>query len=267
LGQFSQKPLIVCDQLDPAGPSKAAWRSTDALIVGLRVVVDRHLMAAMKNLRYLGVYGTSTHLIDRASASERDIKITSVASYCEEETAEFCLAALENALAAHARKSAAPPVLGIVGMGKIGTQVARLARVKGMQVLYHDTRSEIEVVGCLRCKTLPELLANAEILSLHVSRDSMVMGQDEFAKLKRARILLNTCLGKVVDSSALAAWLKEAGNTVIMDALAAHDYPQIRTFANAVVIDRPAWVAQSSLKKLSENVIKNLAQFLEDQAV
>lgn len=104
--------------------------------------------------------------------------------------------------------------LGILGMGRIGQAVARRARGFDMNVLYHNTRrlsAEVEKTCHAAYVTKDELLARADILSLHMPYSSMthhIIGAPELTRMKSNAILINAARGGVVDDAALIDALK-----------------------------------------------------------
>ncbi|OJW29670.1 MAG: hypothetical protein BGO51_11420 [Rhodospirillales bacterium 69-11] len=99
--------------------------------------------------------------------------------------------------------------LGIVGLGTIGTKVARLARVFGMDVQYYDirrlTEDQADALG-VRFALLDEVLRSSDIVSLHVplTRETRHMiGAAQLRQMKPSAYLINTCRGPVVDEPAL----------------------------------------------------------------
>jgi phosphoglycerate dehydrogenase-like enzyme len=101
--------------------------------------------------------------------------------------------------------------VGLLGMGKIGSHVARLVGAFGAQVLYFR-RSAAEADGLARrCSTLDELLRDTDILSLHLpltEETRGMLGARELAMMKPGSILVNTARGGIVDETALIAALK-----------------------------------------------------------
>ena len=100
--------------------------------------------------------------------------------------------------------------LGVVGYGHIGTQVGLLAEALGMQVIFHDVESKLTLGNARPVSGLDELLARADVVSLHVpetiqTRD--MMGAAQFARMKRGAVFINAARGTVVDIEALAAAL------------------------------------------------------------
>ena len=103
--------------------------------------------------------------------------------------------------------------LGLIGMGHIGTRVARLAQAFGMVVLANDpllTSEEITRRGA-RSVSLPELLAQSDVVSLHCPRDATtlkMMNADTFAQMKRGALFINTARGGIHDEAALTQALQ-----------------------------------------------------------
>jgi phosphoglycerate dehydrogenase-like enzyme len=99
--------------------------------------------------------------------------------------------------------------LGIVGLGTIGKKVARLAQAFRMRVEYYDIArlsEDAEDALGVRFRLLNELLANADVVSLHVPlNDSTraMIGEGELGRMKPSAILINTSRGPVIDAAAL----------------------------------------------------------------
>ncbi len=96
--------------------------------------------------------------------------------------------------------------LGIVGYGNIGSQLSVLAEALGMSVLFYDSADKLALGNARRCGTLEELLAEADVVSLHVdgrAGNSDLFGEDLFSRMRPGSIFLNLSRGFVVDHGAL----------------------------------------------------------------
>jgi len=96
--------------------------------------------------------------------------------------------------------------LGIIGIGRIGKELAKRAIALGMNVVAYDTVvKDPGIAGVKMLPTLDELLATSDIISLHVPKQSTgyLIGKAEFEKMKKGAILINCSRGGVVDESAL----------------------------------------------------------------
>jgi len=101
--------------------------------------------------------------------------------------------------------------LGLVGYGNIGTQLSVLAEALGMEVYYYDVVEKLQLGNAKKCKTLHELLAISDFLSLHVdgrASNKDMFGEAEFAVMKDGAIFLNMSRGHVVNIKALVNAIK-----------------------------------------------------------
>ncbi len=102
--------------------------------------------------------------------------------------------------------------LGIVGYGRIGSQVSVLAESMGMRVIFHDTAAVLPLGNARPVRTLDELLAQADVVSLHVPATratERLIGPRQLAAMRPGAFLINNARGGVVDVGALAAALRQ----------------------------------------------------------
>ena len=102
--------------------------------------------------------------------------------------------------------------LGIIGYGSIGTQLSVLAEGLGMQVIFYDVVTKLPLGNASQVATLDELLASADIVTLHVPETAAtkwMIGEKQIRTMKKGGILINAARGTVVDIDALAAALKD----------------------------------------------------------
>jgi D-3-phosphoglycerate dehydrogenase / 2-oxoglutarate reductase len=102
--------------------------------------------------------------------------------------------------------------LGIVGYGHIGTQLSVLAENFGMRIVFFDTLDKLSLGNAKKCATLNELLAQSDVVSLHVPstpQTKMMIKDVQLKVMKKGAILINASRGKVVDLEALAESIKE----------------------------------------------------------
>lgn len=101
--------------------------------------------------------------------------------------------------------------LGIVGYGHIGSQVSVLAEALGMRVIYYDIVPKLPIGNARAVRSLDELLAGSDVVTLHVpetARTRGMIGKRELAKMREGASLINNARGSVVEVPALAAALK-----------------------------------------------------------
>ena len=101
--------------------------------------------------------------------------------------------------------------LGIIGYGNIGTQLSNVAEAIGMRVIFFDTADKLAHGNARRMRTMDDLLANADVVSLHVdgrTGNAGLFGEEQFSKMKPRALFINASRGMVVDDQALAAHIK-----------------------------------------------------------
>ncbi|MFZ7143327.1 phosphoglycerate dehydrogenase [Avibacterium avium] len=101
--------------------------------------------------------------------------------------------------------------LGIVGYGHIGSQLSVIAESLGMNVFFYDIETKLPLGNAQQVGTLEELLANSDVISLHVPENDStknLMSEERIAQLKEGSIFINAARGTVVDIDALAAAIK-----------------------------------------------------------
>ncbi len=101
--------------------------------------------------------------------------------------------------------------LGIVGYGAIGSQLSVLAEGLGMRVIFHDLSERLALGNARRMRSLDALLAEADVVSLHVDgrkENTAIIGAAQFARMKPGVLFLNLSRGHVVDVDALAEAVK-----------------------------------------------------------
>ncbi|MBT1701671.1 phosphoglycerate dehydrogenase [Chryseosolibacter indicus] len=96
--------------------------------------------------------------------------------------------------------------LGLIGYGNIGTQLSVIAEAIGMKVLYYDAEEKLSLGNAVQCKSMDEVLKQADVVSLHVdgrASNANLISSREFGLMKRGVIFINLSRGHVVDIQAL----------------------------------------------------------------
>ena len=101
--------------------------------------------------------------------------------------------------------------LGIIGYGKIGSQLSVLAENLGMEVIFYDIAEKLPLGNSKKCLNLKEVLRNSDVITVHVdgnSKNINLIGEKEFKLMKDKALFLNASRGFVVDIKSLAANLR-----------------------------------------------------------
>lgn len=201
-------------------------RIKDAQFVGLRsrTQLTADVLAQCPKLIAVGCFCIGTNQVDLQAALARGVAVFNAPYSNTRSVAELTIAEaillLRGIPAKNAKchrgewdKSAAGSyeirgkTLGLVGYGAIGSQVSVLAEGLGMKVVYFDVVSKLPMGNAHPCRSLEDLLAQSDIVSLHVPEvDSTknLIGAAQLAAMKKGAILLNASRGTVVDIDALA---------------------------------------------------------------
>ena len=200
-------------------------RLADVNLIGIRskTKLTRRALEAAPHLVGIGAFCIGTTQIDLAAATEHGITVFNAPFSNTRSVVELAIAEIisltrrlseKNALmhegvwdkSADGAHEVRGRTVGIVGYGNIGTQLSVLAESMGMNVVFYDTADRLALGNARRCLSLSELLAQSDVVSLHVDdRPSNVnfFGEDEFAQMKPGSLFLNLSRGFVVDYGAL----------------------------------------------------------------
>ncbi len=201
--------------------------ASDAHMIGIRskTQLTTEFFEACPKLWCVGCFCIGTNQVDLAAAAERGVAVFNAPFSNTRSVAEKVICEVialhrrlfERSMAVHAgkwQKSASGShevrgrTLGIVGYGRIGSQVSVLAEAMGMRVIYYDTSNTLPLGNAVRTESLDELLANADCVTLHVpdaATTRSLIGERELAKMKPGAHLINNARGTVVDLQALRA--------------------------------------------------------------
>lgn len=196
----------------------------NAVVVRSATKITKPVIEAGKDLKLLVRAGIGLDNIDGAAAKEKGIAVANTPAATSISVAEHTFGLMLGVVRNHGKAVVSMKqhkwdkkalegtelygkTLGIIGGGRIGTEVARRALAFGMQVLVYDV---VPVKMDLAVKQVPleELLATADVVTLHVPKvPKPILGEAEFAKAKDGIIIINVARGGVVDEKALLAAL------------------------------------------------------------
>lgn len=279
---------IVCYDTRTTDVEELGRRGRDADIIAIgNLPFPREVLEKCKNVKMLAVAFTGLDHVDLKYCEERGIKVQNCAGYATTAVAELTFGLLLDLCRNIGKCDTAARnggtkagligfelegrTMGIVGTGAIGARVAKLAAAFGMDVIAYS-RTPGKVAG-VRYVSLEELLAQADVVSLHVpltDETRGMIGAEELALMKKTAVLVNTARGPVVDTKALADALNSgriAGAAIDvfdkeppLDA----DEPLINA-KNTVVTPHVAFATDESMIKRAEIEFRNIAEFIKDK--
>jgi D-lactate dehydrogenase len=217
--ELKRHTVRFVSSLEAVGPD------AEILSIFIHSRIARDFLAQHPAVRLIATRSSGYDHIDLAECRNRGVTVCSVSSYGDNSVAEHTLA-LMLALARRTREAREAcrhrtfsyaatrafelkgATLGVIGAGRIGLHVIRLARAFEMTVVVTDVHCEAhlqEVLG-FRYVSLDELLPIADIITLHVPLTPAthhLLNREAFAKCKRGVLIVNTARGAVIDTAAL----------------------------------------------------------------
>ncbi len=207
----------------------AAVAEAEGVVTMLTDRVDEELLACAPRLRVVANYAVGFDNVDVAACTRRGVLVANTPDVLTEATAEFTIALLLDLVRRVSEgdrlirrrepwiwaptfmlgRSLRGRVLGIVGMGRIGQEVARLATALGMEVVYTSRSPRPDLP--YRRLDLAELLASADVVSLHcplTPETRHLIDAEALRGMRREAVLVNTARGPVVDEVALVEALR-----------------------------------------------------------
>ena len=290
--------LTVYDRTPKDDPEEIIRRIGGAEIVFTnKTPLTAQIFARCPQIRYVGLLSTGYNIADIDAARRRGIPVTNIPSYGTDAVAQAAMALLleiTNQVGRHAaavrqgRWSACEDfcfwdtplmelsgkTMGVIGFGRIGQAMGRIARAFGMEVLAAGSRPTEQGQAIARYVSLDELYARADVISLHCPlfpQTERMINEHSIAKMKDGVILLNTGRGQLICEDALAQALRSgkvraAGLDVLSQEPPDADNPLL-TAPNCFITPHIAWAARESRQRLMDTAVDNLRQFLNGTPV
>jgi len=266
----------------------------DAHALGIRStsLVKADVLAACPRLLSVGAFCIGTNQIDVRSACLSGVPVFNSPFSNTRSVAELTIGeivALHRHLAdktaqMHAGrwdKSAAGAhelrgrTVGLVGYGRIGSQVSVLAEAMGMRVVFFDILRVLPLGNARACKTLDELLSQSDVVSLHVpatGKTKNLIGAAQIGKMRSGSYLINNARGSVVDIAALAAGLKSgklagAALDVFPEEPASNAEPfvsAVRGLANVILTPHVGGSTEEAQESIAVDVATKLIRFVNN---
>jgi len=229
---FSNSRYLSVERLPKAldgDALRAAIKGVDLLGIRSRTQLTSDVFAEADRLMVAGCFSVGTNQVDLDAARRRGIPVFNAPFSNTRSVAELVIGEIvmllrrifPRSVAAHDGawdKSATDShevrgrTLGIVGYGNIGSQLSMLAEAMGMKVIFFDQSDKLRHGNTEPVETLQELLAESDIVSLHVPETPAtagMIGETELRLMKPGSYLINNSRGTVVDLDALAKALRD----------------------------------------------------------
>ena len=279
---------------DRTSKEQVLERCKDAeIVICNKTVLRAETLRALPNLRFVAIAATGMNNVDLDVAAELRIGVKNVAGYSTSSVAEatmtFALSLLKNTeYFDNYFKSGAyaatedifhfgRPVRqlrgshwGVIGMGAIGREVARLASAFGCEVAYTSTSGAARKEDYPQM-TLEELLAWADVVSIHcplTPTTKGLIGEKELSMMKPTSIIINVARGGIIEEEALADALNDktiAGAGLdVFSREPLHSSPLYDLADNYTLVAAPhtAWAADAARTVLIQRIAENISEYL-----
>jgi glycerate dehydrogenase len=259
------------------------------MIICNKTIIDADVINAASHLKLIAVTATGYNNIDTAAAQKKKVTVCNVPGYGTSSVAQHCFALileLTNSAGLNAASVAkgdwqssvdwcysvkpvielAGKTIGIVGMGKIGKQVAAIAHAFGMQVLYHGGSNE--EAWCKKA-SLYEVFINSDMVSLHcplTDANKEFVNAELLGLMKPTAYLINTSRGLLINEKDLSQVLyqrKIAG--AALDVLGTEppekNNPLIG-LPNCIITPHNAWISREARQRIMDITLQNVLAFI-----
>ena len=291
--------VLLPDGISEDELAKAAEEAD--LILMCYTPIGARVIASAPRLKGIVKYGVGIDAIDIEAAKARGIPVVNVPEYAEETVAEGAMALMlalakrfkpiQREMDVHgwAWPTAAwmghdlsGKTLGLVGLGKIGASVARMACAGfRMRVIAYDPHADaarFEKAGVERRDDLRGLLAESDFVSLHCVLDAStrgLVGARELAAMKPSAFLVNVSRGALVDELALLAALREgriagaALDVYSQEPLARDGHPLAALYAmdNVILFPHLTFYTHEAMRRLEDETLERCREILAGDAV
>lgn len=284
---------LLRKRLDSSEHMVAALRDFDALLLMReRTFFSDQEYSQLPNLKFIAQTGRTTRHLDLANATKRGIAIVGTPADNGMSTMELTIALIlallrkipqvnlrmrEELWPAIAGNTLAGKTVGVFGFGRIGKEVARIMKAFGETRVLAYSRTltpERAAEAGAESASFETLLQESDIITVHIQSNAQtrgILGEKEFAMMKRGVLLVNTARGPIVSETAMIGAL-ESGKLggVGLDVYDMEPLPMdhpLRRFDNAILMSHRGYATVEILSKRYDEAIHNLVDFIDGKPV
>ncbi|MGM0169428.1 hypothetical protein IGI39_003744 [Enterococcus sp. AZ135] len=273
LKKFAKETIFYEDI--PTEPSVIIERIGDAdcVMLSFTSFIDKEVLDACPNIRYIGIcaslYAPENANVDILHAEKKGIVVTGVRDYGDEGVKEYAISELVRLLQGRgpAMWKDEPMELtdvkvGIVGMGTVGSLLARTMNFFGMDVNYYSRTRKPEIEKELDMNYLPldELLGKVGILVTCLNKNVVLLDEAAFKTFGNGKILMNVSIAPSHEVAALKNWLAQPGNYAFSDTEAGLG-EEVIGGSNVFAGKTNAGLTSMAKVRLAQKVIGNIENF------
>lgn len=248
----------------------------DCVMLSFTTRIEQPVIEACEQVKYIGMccslYSPESANVAILAAEEKGITVTGVRDYGDEGVKEYAVSELVRLLQGRgdAMWKDEPMELtnvkiGIVGMGTVGTLLAKTFDFFGADVSYYSRTRKPQVEADYHCNYLPlnDLLPSVDILITCLNKNIVLLGEKEFELFGEGKILMNVSISPSHELPALKKWLENPTNYAFSDTAIGLG-EEVAKLPNAYTGTRNAGLTYLAKHRLAEKVITNVERFLKE---
>lgn len=274
-------------------------RCKDAdVIIDNKVALNSDIIKQLPKLKYIGMLSTGFNVIDTVAAKEQGVIVSNVPTYSTSAVAQLTFALIlevYNQVGVHSKAvhdgewsscrdfsflktpliELSGKTIGIIGFGKIGNEVAKIAEAFGLNILcYVPHEKPLPNLNNFRFVTLDQLAKNSDIITLHcplTPETTGMINKTFISKMKKNAIVINTSRGQAVDEKALADAINSgkiagAGVDVLSTEPPKAGNPLL-SCEKCFITPHVAWAGFETRQRLLDVVYENLKAFSDGEPI
>lgn len=248
----------------------------DCVMLSFTTRIEQPVIEACEQVKYIGMccslYSPESANVDILTAEDKGITVTGVRDYGDEGVKEYAVSELVRLLQGRgdAMWKDEPMELtgikiGIVGMGTVGTLLAKTFDFFGADLSYYSRTRKPQVETDYQCSylQLDELLSTVDVLITCLNKNVVLLGEEEFKLFGDGKILMNVSISPSHEIPALKNWLENPKNFAFSDTVIGLG-EEAAALPNAYTGTRNAGLTYLAKHRLAEKVINNVDCFLNE---
>lgn len=266
-------------------------KNADAIICQIYAPIPRKTIEKLNKCKAIAVYGGGYDRVDTIAAKEQGIKVTNVSNYCKEDLADYTMGAIYHfnksfgTLTQNVRqlewgaqaintpaKRVSHSVLHIIGLGRIGKEVAQKAIANGMTVTAYDPNVDNDTMAQLGVKKTDwdSGLSQADYVSINciLQEDTVhLVKYEDFKKMKPSAYLINTARGKIIDEGAMVNAVNQGLISAAMVDVIQNEPPTysepIFSCEKILITPHVSYISDQSYEELKRRAVNNIVMGME----
>jgi len=266
------------------------------IIIVNKLILDKKIISSLKDLRLICVIATGYNNIDIKAAKEKNIEVVNVPGYAKYSVSQHVFAMVLNlatkmylynedvrkgqwekskdfGLLKYYTFELAQKIIGIIGFGAIGQNVARIAEGFDMKVMVYDVSSNIK--SNYKVYPLNQVLSNADVITIHcplTDNTRNLINKDTFELMKHSAILINTSRGGIVNEEDLLEALNSgriagAGIDVLSQEPPSAGNKLLHKAKNLIVTPHTAWSSREARQRMIDITADNINAYLNGKII